>query len=1000
MRSAEVHLQKTQSCLYISVLGVAKKGSSESGVRNATVDYTKARKRLPNVNHGSLNHSIANAKYSDKRKHKETDIPTQELYILYNKLMKRQSLASTKPALGKNMTLPKSIDCLVSNSIKKRKQKQAAEELEKSARKEKIRLSKKFLSERNRMIRVMNARKTKKMNKSVAKFEIQPKADVKVLKTQENHRAELGLELLDLKKKFVKIAKAGGLEQNGKGLKKTNTAKENIKECAEKKEGASAERKKESKLQELVSKMPSESKAKKKVSKTLSKITIKMLNKIKGKKSKKEEKNYIRYLIPEHDNAKKSCTAKSNVDSELMDNIKVELLSEISSRHIGLKNGQAGNKKSDRGSSRENVVEGKGGEEESCGQRHKETGGEKHKARGRSQEELKYEENNPSIDQHKFSNIFQGPTYKSQNEKVVHISNINTLEDIKEEPPRPAQQKTKQPEAASPSQLRPKDSSPKLPANSEEMPKRCPQPAVELLGSREFGEGLFGELTEGKVQELLKADQVSAMIGVREQVLKYKESTEKEYISKMYKSKQYSFKTYQRKRRELEKWVTQEKEEIKRTKSTLLEAWKKTAMMVDEVNQNTAQLKRVLARNAMSCGGSNSNVSLGSSRPATERNFGEGVLSENPSDPRLLKHDKLEDTDSLSDDHNKNMPLKVNGSVELSGSESDSFSPVGNTEPKPPAILIEELPSPSNQPIKPSPTEQLNQLKANIDPGNTRNKLEPQNSIEESPSSSAEIENVEDDNKDRVVEEIVEYLCEVMVKENVLGEIPQRKSAEEAAREGGEEKREAIGISSQSQLELMQILASRKHEGIRTDEEFISQYIDELFTEVCSSNKAKLISEINKSLTKSPLEVLTNLQNPEYNHLIQTQLPHEVNPVVSLSTYLKLENNYQLPPYDEYVHIHNKAIFDAANEALNLIRPYGLNGEPMPWSIQSRILFKSIADKTIIVKNIKNMVLDWASFEVGTLPKEEFLVDGRMDEDYFAEVREKQLAALLAQEVV
>ena len=31
-------------------------------------------------------------------------------------------------------------------------------------------------------------------------------------------------------------------------------------------------------------------------------------------------------------------------------------------------------------------------------------------------------------------------------------------------------------------------------------------------------------------------------------------------------------------------------------------------------------------------------------------------------------------------------------------------------------------------------------------------------------------------------------------------------------------------------------------------------------------------------------------------------------------------------------HIHNKAIFDCVNEAMNLERPYNLEGEPMIWS--------------------------------------------------------------------
>ena len=35
-------------------------------------------------------------------------------------------------------------------------------------------------------------------------------------------------------------------------------------------------------------------------------------------------------------------------------------------------------------------------------------------------------------------------------------------------------------------------------------------------------------------------------------------------------------------------------------------------------------------------------------------------------------------------------------------------------------------------------------------------------------------------------------------------------------------------------------------------------------------------------------------------------------------------------------HIHNKAIFDCVNEAMNLVRPYGIQGEPMPWSSLNR----------------------------------------------------------------
>jgi len=35
-------------------------------------------------------------------------------------------------------------------------------------------------------------------------------------------------------------------------------------------------------------------------------------------------------------------------------------------------------------------------------------------------------------------------------------------------------------------------------------------------------------------------------------------------------------------------------------------------------------------------------------------------------------------------------------------------------------------------------------------------------------------------------------------------------------------------------------------------------------------------------------------------------------------------------------HIHNKAIFDAVNEGMNMVRPFGTAGEPMPWQSLGR----------------------------------------------------------------
>ena len=47
-------------------------------------------------------------------------------------------------------------------------------------------------------------------------------------------------------------------------------------------------------------------------------------------------------------------------------------------------------------------------------------------------------------------------------------------------------------------------------------------------------------------------------------------------------------------------------------------------------------------------------------------------------------------------------------------------------------------------------------------------------------------------------------------------------------------------------------------------------------------------------------------------------------------------------------HIHNKAIFDCVNEAMNMVRPYGIQGEPMLWSkVPRKNVFSLVDDGSI-----------------------------------------------------
>ena len=54
---------------------------------------------------------------------------------------------------------------------------------------------------------------------------------------------------------------------------------------------------------------------------------------------------------------------------------------------------------------------------------------------------------------------------------------------------------------------------------------------------------------------MMSTNDFSGLVSIREEAIKYRESTEKKFISKMLKVKEYSPRTCISKKKELEKWV-------------------------------------------------------------------------------------------------------------------------------------------------------------------------------------------------------------------------------------------------------------------------------------------------------------------------------------------------------------------------------------------------------------------------------------------------------------
>ena len=116
----------------------------------------------------------------------------------------------------------------------------------------------------------------------------------------------------------------------------------------------------------------------------------------------------------------------------------------------------------------------------------------------------------------------------------------------------------------------------------------------------------------------------------------------------------------------------------------------------------------------------------------------------------------------------------------------------------------------------------------------------------------------------------------------------------------------------------------------------------------------------------------------------------------------------------ESIHIQNKGFFDAVNESLMKFRPYGLTGEPMPWSnkvrrLQTKVEISSV-DTERLFQMVKQEVFRWGQTFCGCLPspvfcfpaqsRETHSIKEEFNDELFQENREKRLTQVLSAETV
>jgi len=408
-----------------------------------------------------------------------------------------------------------------------------------------------------------------------------------------------------------------------------------------------------------------------------------------------------------------------------------------------------------------------------------------------------------------------------------------------------------------------------------------------------------------------------------EKAVEHRANVEKQYI----KQTTNNSKEYYSKRKELEKWVNKEKTEIAQAKAVIIDSWEKTKQLIETSQRNTEQIKTLLFRNKRPYL-SYTNSAKNSLKTRSEFEFC-GTFDENPHN---LSHESRNLKPTLDCFLLDEAVLQKCEEIEINNEK------IHNTTPKNLPTLIIDLNTISSR-------QKGNKEILNLDK-KLLQKLGPEKQ-EVNKEFKEEITN-------RIFEQIIEDLFSPLFP---IRDIVTNKNQN----------------TQPTQERLFAEAALRKIEGIKTDMNFVSDYLDEIFACALSFQKKDLMTNVNLPIPRNPSEILKKLQNPllETIEHFPPKLPHEMSSILHLSTYLEVERLHEIcknesPPHhytepaefiSECDRIHKKLIFDSSNEALNLIRPYGLIGAPMPWSNSQRVLFTQITCPGIIVTNVKNIVI-------------------------------------------
>ncbi|KAM3133062.1 hypothetical protein pb186bvf_014779 [Paramecium bursaria] len=214
-------------------------------------------------------------------------------------------------------------------------------------------------------------------------------------------------------------------------------------------------------------------------------------------------------------------------------------------------------------------------------------------------------------------------------------------------------------------------------------------------------------------------------------------------------------------------------------------------------------------------------------------------------------------------------------------------------------------------------------------------------------------------------------------------------------------------------------------QGFPTTLNFIKDYLI-AFSEYLQQNHLQVfLEQINTPLGISPQDLLKTISlsdiNPAMDDSQQGPLYplikhiHQMEPLIDEEIWNRFNDTYapKLKYYNEkdndmmkdLEQFHLRMVYEAFNEAINYVRPYGIRGQPYPWKFNP---LKVYCNRTT-VENIERAMgfaiakmLKWGAFLCGFIPEKIETPQGELiviEDDYLNQIKEDRLQQMLEYEI-